>query len=49
MYRAGNQSITDVLRQKADIAQAELDLLIAEQNYQTSIIQLSEALGEDSC
>jgi len=47
MYQAGNQSITDVLRQKADIAQAELNLLTAEQNYQVSIIRLSETMGDD--
>jgi outer membrane protein len=45
-YETGNKPISDVLQQRADIADAELRVLNAENNYEISRLNLLEILGE---
>jgi outer membrane protein len=46
-HKAGNRSIADVLQQRADISQAELQLLDACHSYEISRLNLLEILGEE--
>jgi len=45
MYEAGSVSQTDVLQQKADIAQAELKLLSAQRSYRAGKLSLTQVMG----
>ena len=45
-FDQGNKSIADVLLQKANVAQAQLQLLTAKQSYETSRYMLLQTLGQ---
>lgn len=44
-YKAGNRPISDVLQQRADIAEAELSLLNADRNFEISKLNLLQIMG----
>ena len=46
-YNAGNRPISDLLQQRADISQAELNLLTAHRDYQVSQYQFLKLLGKE--
>lgn len=46
-YNAGNRSISDVLQQKADISQSELNLITAQRDYQVNYLELLKIMGKD--
>ena len=47
-YKQGQKAITDLLQQKADIAQAELAVLNAQNAYDVARFQLGQIIGQDA-